>query len=185
MSNNTYTPIYHPIEAQGTLTINVKAQPKREGWIQEIIDTQLRDGQGAPKSLRYQCRIALDTGAALEDFVSDLPLSINPSSKPQFGESATGLPYLSFGLVTDSGDRIQVKWEGDDVPKKLVEAAVKHDQGKATRAFTYELDFAKAKVYEVTKKPKNQDQRTNHKLPHHPSAARNYNRCSVATLAKV
>lgn len=182
MSDFAYKPVHHEVHLDGKISIRVKPQAKRDAWVQKIIDEQIKLGNGAPQALRYQCRIAQDTMEALKAELP-APLKLNPRSTPQFGETYTGLPYLSFGLINEETEqRFNIRWEGDNVPRKMVEVAVKHDQGRATRAAVVKLDFSKAKVFEVTQKEYKRDSRTSHSHPKQRSQARNYARCSINSL---
>lgn len=132
----------------GTIRFSIKGQEARPTWERKALAKAISDGEGAPNDLRFQCRIAQD---ARENF-AEIPvpggtLSIHGKAKPQFGRTANGEPYLTVTLVDSrDGESYKVRWLGDAVPRKMQEAAVKHDEGRRVGAARVALRWQDAEI---------------------------------------
>lgn len=122
---------------RGNVTVAVKGQPARARWEQKLMQKGMDEGMGASQELRFVCRIAQDANEAFE-IIEDAEgnvWTINPKAKAQFGRNSRGLAYLTVGLINEATDeRVRLTWEGDAVPSKMKEVAVKHDEGKRVAA---------------------------------------------------
>lgn len=133
----------------GTVRFAVKGQEARPVWERKMLADALKNGQGAPNDLRFQCRIAQDARENFERIA--IPggghLSVHPKSKPQFGRDRNGKPYLTVVLVDSrDGESYKVRWLGDAVPRKMQEVAVKHDEGKRVAATRVALRWEDAEI---------------------------------------
>lgn len=143
------------IKFTGTVPFKIKGQEAKPKWERDILQKVLQDGFGASNQLRFVCRIATD---ANENF-SRVELSdgrvftLNPKGKAQFGRNSSGRAFLTVGVIEEStGERYRLHWEGDNVPRKMQEVAVKHDEGRTVRPTTVRLNMAHAKVWKLGKK---------------------------------
>lgn len=133
---------------KGTVRFSIKGQEARPSWERKALANAISNGQGAPNDLRFQCRIAQD---ARENF-AEIPvpggtLSIHQKSKPQFGRTRDGKPYLTVTLVDSrDGESYKVRWIGDAVPRKMQEVAIKHDEGRRVGAARVALRWQDAEI---------------------------------------
>lgn len=136
----------------GTVKVPVSATAARPEWERKLLLAALANGEGASKQLRYVCRIAMDANEAFARIMvrkgdRAIEYRLDPQTKAQFGRNKRDLPFLTLGLVNqETGDKYQLNWEGDNVPLKMQELAVRHDEGVAVRACTISLDLQKARV---------------------------------------
>lgn len=130
------------------------------------------------QKLRYTCLIAEATndslnggksGTSFEEYgdyeVNGEIYRLNPKGRSQFGMDATMKPYLTTSLIhVDSGVRYAFTWRGDNVPYKLQELAVCHDEGQDTEQTRVELSLDAAEKHIVGEKNgrKANDPRRNH-----------------------
>lgn len=122
---------------RGNVVVAVKGQNARAKWEQKLMQKALDEGMGAAQELRFVCRIAQDANEAFEiiEDANGNVWTINPKAKAQFGRNQKGLAYLTVGLINEATDeRVRLTWEGDAVPSKMKEVAVKHDEGKRVGA---------------------------------------------------
>lgn len=133
----------------GTIPFRVHGQKALSKFQQEVNARFIAMGGEMPESLRFQCRIATD---ARENFARiDLPdgetLTLHPKAAPQFGKNRDGHAFLTVTLkYSGDGRGYRFRWIGQNVPRKMQEVAVKHDQGKYVAATTVPLDLAAAEV---------------------------------------
>ena len=133
----------------GTIPFRVHGQKALSKFQQEVNARFIAMGGEMPESLRFQCRIATD---ARENFARiDLPdgetLTLHPKAAPQFGKNRDGHAFLTVTLkYSGDGRGYRFRWIGQNVPRKMQEVAVKHDQGKYVAATTVPLDLAAADV---------------------------------------
>jgi hypothetical protein len=145
----------------GTIRIRVKGQDAEPKWKQTLLRRALKDGMGATKDLRYQCRIAQDSNTSVRKdrlpdgtdglFLSDgTYVKPRPQSPAHFGRNARNLPYLTIGLNwSEDGADYKVTWTGDKIPMKMKEAAVKHDEGRKVGVKIVDLNLADATIVRV------------------------------------
>lgn len=132
-----------------------------------ILRKAFNDGVNIPKALWYQCRVAEDLKDALGEgiLVNDELYRPNSHSTPFFGKNVRGKASLVFGLVRDSdGAKFSFKWQGDVVPRRLLELAVKHDEGVRAPKATVTLNFDDAEVWETNDVNKPKDTRGRHDI---------------------
>lgn len=133
----------------GTVPFRVHGQKALSKFQQEVNARFIAMGGEMPESLRFQCRIATD---ARENFARiDLPdgetLTLHPKAAPQFGKNRDGHAFLTVTLkYSGDGRGYRFRWIGQNVPRKMQEVAVKHDQGKYVAATTVPLDLSAAEV---------------------------------------
>jgi hypothetical protein len=136
------------LDMKGRIRFPVKGQDERPAWERKILYNEINGGHGAPKDLRYQCRIAMDAREVFSSVpVEGGTLTLHDKSKPQFGRDKNGKPYLTVVLVDSrDGESYMVRWIGDAVPKKMVQVAVKHDQGKRVEPTIVGLRWEDAEI---------------------------------------
>lgn len=150
---------------KGKIKFDIAGQEALPKAMQNLLRKALDNGDGADQSLRHQCRIAEDAKRVFAGIeIAGDEYSINPKATPQFGRDYHGLAYLTVSLIRKSDDsRVQIRWEGEAVPRKMQEVAVKHDEGRKVAPTVVSLDLGAATIREV-------DQRT----PAREAAKRNY-----------
>lgn len=176
-----------PIELKGVVPFKIKGQAAKPKWEQDMLRKMLSDGEGASNQLRFVCRIATDANQNFRRVsIRRRVFVLNPKAKAQFGRNANGYAFLTVGLIDEkTGDRYRLHWEGDNVPRKMQEVAVRHDEGKSVRPTTVKLDLEHAKVWRL-----NADTRERHDVdpqgaPHRrPPVKRVHSRLCSADLLK-
>src|SRR5690606_676826 len=129
----------------------VKGQEQRPKWEQAVFQKALAEGV-AENGLRFQCRIAQDANEAFKSIeIGGETWVVNERLKAQCGRNQKGLPYLTVGIVNaqDPERRYRLTWEGDGIPAKMVEVAVKHDSGKKVAATRIDLKLQDAVIAPV------------------------------------
>jgi hypothetical protein len=139
-------------ELKGRVVVAVQGQTAQPAWMQNLLKKALDNGVGADQELRFTCRIAQDAKAAFARITtadgSDWVL--NPKAAPQFGRNRHGNAYLTLGLIHEAtGGRVRITWEGEGVPPKMKEVAVKHDEGRRVGATRIALNLEDAEVTEL------------------------------------
>lgn len=133
----------------GIVRFKVIGQEALSKWAQKAITNALSVQDSPPEELRYQCRIATDARKNFErvELKGGETLTLNKNSSPQFGKNRDGLPYLTVTVIySGDGESYRLRWVGKAVPTKMLDVAVKHDQGLAVAPATIGLDLAKAEV---------------------------------------
>lgn len=158
------------IEFGGGLRIDIAGQALSKAH-QAIIQKALATGmQQDERVVRYSCRIAQDANAAIAAGIVDNQGGLwmpNPNARAQFGKAHDGEPFLSFGVLNEStGKRRSIRFVGDSVPTKMMEVAVRHDEGRDVRPTSITLNMSNALVYETGNKDgkgrAKKDKRGNH-----------------------
>jgi len=179
--------------------INIKGQERRPAWERAVFKKALADGVGAQNGLRFQCRIAQDANEAFAHAeIGGEMWHLNPKLKAQFGRNSKGHPYLTVGLISDADPsrRYRLTWEGEQVPTKMIDVAVKHDSGEKVGRATVGLRLDNAQIAPVNSKPAER-QRKNDATYHATKkgkaqrerdaaakrAKKTFGRCTVADLA--
>lgn len=174
-----------PIPLSGAIKVKVQGQPARPKWEQEALSRALKDGMGAINGLRFQCRIAQDANEAFAKSLQH-PFVPNPRSKAQFGRNSAGLAFLTVGITNiESGVNIQLHWEGDSIPRSMVEVAVKHDEGRRVGAKTISLDLAKAQAWVLGEKGGHKPAAEPHGRPRIERGPRKHNRLCSEDLTRL
>lgn len=175
------------IRFEGFIPFPIKGQEARNKWEQQALQRGIENGMGASQQLRFVCRIATDANEVFSILeTSEGVFMLNPKSKAQFGRNANGNAYLTVGLVGETGERYRLQWEGDAVPSKMKEVAVKHDEGKKVRAVTVRLDLSKAQVWklgETAPRKRTRNDVTADGKPYPRPQRRNHDRLCSADLA--
>ena len=133
----------------GIVRFKVAGQKALSKWAQQAIANALSVQESPPEALRFQCRIATD---ARENFAEVKlkdggVLTLHPKSNPQFGKNHEGKVYLTVTVVYSiTGETYRLRWIGPAVPPKMIDVAVKHDQGLAVKPAMVGLDLSKAEV---------------------------------------
>lgn len=153
-------PVYN---VKGEVEVTVRGQDALPPWQRRIIRDALNNGEDASQDLKFGCRIALDVNEAFENLEG--VFTLNPKAKAQFGKNAQGLPYLTVGIINrSSGEKLRLHWEGDAVPRRMIQVAVKHDEGLAVRTAKVKLDLSRAQIWQLGAKDGRvrKDDRTRH-----------------------
>lgn len=142
-----------------------------------------------PQKLRYNCLVADamnralmggENGTHVDDYqtlkIGEHTYRLNPRARSQFGMDAHGVPYLTTSLVNVETDvRYAFTWRGDNVPEALKTLAVKHDQGKNTKAHAEILELDNAEIHIIGDKYPGQAERAERdrarRRNHDPKAA--------------
>jgi hypothetical protein len=150
------------------LRVRIRGQHGLTKATQRRLAQAFNDGEGLSAEDRYGCRIAVDTNEAIADGIEAIDGTIyvpNPKVRAQFGKNKRGLAYLTFGLIGPDAHRITLNLEGENVPDKMCETAIKHDMGREVATTTIAVDLSRASVYETGNMgggKKRHDPRRNH-----------------------
>lgn len=177
-------------QLRGRVVVAVQGQTAQPAWMQNLLKKALDQGNGADQELRFTCRIAQDAKTAFAHITDGdgTEWTLNPKAAPQFGRNGRGNAYLTLGLINEAtGERVRLTWEGDDVPSKMKEVAVKHDEGKRVGATRIALNLEAAKVaivQERTEADRNRARRYEAKTKrHHAGTTRRHGRLCAADIA--
>lgn len=135
--------------ASGKVRFKIKPQEAQPKWIRAALRDNLTKRVAPPEALRYQCRIATDAreNFSLVELDNGETMRLSPSAKPQFGKNHEGRIYLTATLIySGDGESYKVRWIGDAVPTKMIDVAVRHDQGLAAKGATVVLDMSQAEI---------------------------------------
>lgn len=176
-------------ELKGRVVVAVQGQSAQPAWMQNLLKKALDSGNGADQELRFTCRIAQDAKTAFSRITTadGEEWALNPKAAPQFGRNGRGNAYLTLGLIhEETGVRVRLTWEGDVVPSKMKEVAVKHDEGKRVGATRIALKLEEAEIVEIearTESDRNRARRYEAKSQrHHAGTQRRHGRLCASDL---
>lgn len=176
-------------ELKGRVVVAVQGQSAQPAWMQNLLKKALDQGNGADQELRFTCRIAQDAKKSFSRIVTDdgEEWVLNPKAAPQFGRNGRGNAYLTLGLVhAETGARVRLTWEGDAVPPKMKEVAVKHDEGKRVGAARIALHLDDATITDIQPRTDGDRQRAQRyeakTKRHHAGSERRHGRLCAADL---
>lgn len=133
---------------KGIVRVRVKGQRGLSPGQQSILRAALNNGIGGTPELRFKCRIAQDTNEAFE--AAAVPgYVLNPACKAQFGRNAHKQAFLTVGVIDQNGVKYTLRWLDQNVPKRMKEIAVAHDEGRDVPPETIALNLAAAEVLRV------------------------------------
>lgn len=183
----------------GIVKFRVEGQKALPPFQQEINRRFIAMDGEMPNALRYQCRIATDARKAFESvpLADGETLTLHHRVMPQFGwENDRGRAFLTATMVySGDGKTYRVKWIGSKVPGKMLDVAVRHDEGKFVAATTIMLDLADAEVSAVRARVRDRAKSREHEQAyerrHQEATGENRNAtrrkysCGRATRAKI
>lgn len=130
----------------GQIKFHVTGQDALPKWQQGVLRNALANGEGGSQALRKGCRIAQDAEREFDGIeLGGETFDVNPKAGAQFGRDSRGAAFLTVSLIRRRDDRrFMVRFEGDGVPRKMQEVAVKHDEGRRVAPTVVALDLGAA-----------------------------------------